>query len=242
MNLEVKGTTVVSLTKYPGDPETTQVLVLSYLLTPPLAEKFRCREACYTDNGVPRRFEGNYGLMIRVEDVDIRLGAWSGHANLLHKFKISRPKGQADNDISLHGQVRIHFDGTALLSDWVDQVNKGEFVMSINARQGEFDFSAEEEGMKGAPAETEVEQPQEPEPAGPGLASARETVGGTPGRRRRRGSGKDAAANDTGDADEFAGNCVACENNIPFAQGSTKVHESGATCTRPQTAPSTAVQ
>lgn len=232
MKLVIKNASNISLTHYPGDPSDTQVLIVSFMLTPPLAEKLRCREQCYNDSGVPRAFEGDIGLVIRVEDADVQLGELTLPAALIHKFKVGRPRTQAESDVTLHVKVRLHFDGDCRISDWFKEVNKSEYTFSINSAQSEFDFSAEEEGL--SPSETEAEG--EPEPAGPTLASARTAAGGTPHtgpKKQRRRGGQEAAANDQ--PEEFSGNCVDCSNSIPYVEGSTTIHASGQACTRRET-------
>ncbi len=178
MKLKLKAARCISLTKYPGEEYTTQVLVLATLLTPPIAEKLRCREACYTEEGVPRTFDAYPSPHVRIEGADILLGDTSARANLVHKFKIAQPKTGGDNDTSLELRMRMHFDGSLHLADWVEKTNKAEFTLSINARQENLDFG------DNAEPEAEDEDGEKIEPDQPALAPAA-IMGGTHQRRKR---------------------------------------------------------
>src|ERR1039457_4221308 len=135
MKLKLKAAQAVSLTKYPGEEATTQVLLVSALLTPPVAERLKCREACYTKEGVPRHFDAYPSPSVHIKGADVLLGKSSFRANLIHKFKISQPKTGGDTDTSLELKLRLHFDGSLTLCDWLEKTNKGEFLLAINARQ-----------------------------------------------------------------------------------------------------------
>ncbi len=205
MKLKLKDAHIVSLTKYPGEEKTTQVLILSALLTPPIAEKLRCREACYNAEGVPRKFDSYPSPAIRIEGADVLLGDAGYRTNLIHKFKIAQPKTGGETDTTLELRMRLHFDGHLTLGDWFEQANKGTFLLAINARQEDLNFGEEEE----AAGEEEEEGPdtgcvacnndipmgignnhvtgarctaRDKEPA---LSTAREAAGGTHQRKRR---------------------------------------------------------
>ena len=101
MKLELKNAQAISLTKYPGEEQTTQVLVVTALLTPPIADMLQCREACYTADGVPRHFDGYPSPAVRISGADVSLGDDSFRANLICKFKIRQPHAAGDRDTSL---------------------------------------------------------------------------------------------------------------------------------------------
>lgn len=176
MKLKLKASRAISLTKYPGEETTTQVLVVSALLTPPVAEALRIREGCYNEEGVPRRLDVFPSPHVRIEGADVGLGGTSFEATLIHKFKVAQPKTGGDQDTSLEVRLRLHFDGKAPLSKWLDTVNKGEFVLAINARQEDLDFG------------DSTDEPEEEVEDGPGAVStAREAAGGT---HQKRGRGR----------------------------------------------------
>ena len=229
MRLKIDHTRVLHLVKYPCDPLPTQTLLVSFLLTPPLAEKLRCREVCYTEDGVPRKFEGSYGLVLQAANVNIQLDEWTGRCGLIDKFQISMPKKQT----SLYCKAKLHFDGEAMLSDWLDIINDNEFTMVIAQAQSEFDFSAEQAGAE--PVEDEAE---DLEPENATLASAMALGEGThqAGSRQKRGrrGGQEAAANDQ--PEEMDTGCVLCNNELGFAPGSDSIHENGTACTRVEAA------
>ena len=206
MKLRLKNAQAVSLTKYATEEQTTQVLVVTALLTPPIAETLQCREACYTPEGVPRRFDAYPSPSARIEGADVMLGDDSFRANLITKFKIRQPHAGGDRDVSLEVQARFHFDGHLHLGDWLDNMKKNAFTVSINARQEDFNFggddAADEEeqqeeeldtgcvacnnkiplsapGVHTSGAKCTANKP------GPALATAREAAGGTPGRGKR---------------------------------------------------------
>jgi hypothetical protein len=206
MKLKLKDATIVNLTKYPGEEACTQVLVLAALLTPPIAEKLKCREACYTDEGVPRKFDAYPSPAVRISGADVLMGDTSARANLIHKFKIAQPKAGGETDTSLELRMRLHFDGHLPLGDFLDSQNKQPFLLSINARQEDLDFGDQAEE---AEAETDEAEPDtgcvacnndipmgignrhvtgakctKPAESEPALASAREAAGGTHQRKR----------------------------------------------------------
>lgn len=145
MKLKIKETEIVQLTKYPGEEQTSQVLVVSGLLTPPIAEKLKARDLCYNEEGIPRRFEGNIGLAVKMDGADIIMDTFQARANLVHKLKVSQPRKGGSNDVSLMLTMRMRFPGDVLLSDWVDEINKSTFELRINARQEELNFESDGE-------------------------------------------------------------------------------------------------
>jgi hypothetical protein len=166
--------------------------------------------------------------VLQAPNVNIQLDEWTGQCGLIDKFQISMPKKQS----SLYCKAKLHFDGQAILSDWLDIINDNEFTMVIAQAQSEFDFSAEQAGAE------PVDEADEPEPENATLASAMALGEGThqAGSRQKRGrrGGQEAAANDK--QDEFAGHCVACANNTPMADGSETIHVNGVACTRVEAA------
>ncbi len=177
MKLKLKAARCISLTKYPGEEYTTQVLIAACPLTPPIAEKLRCREACYTEEGVPRTFDVYPSPHVRIEGADVLLGETSARANLIHKFKIVQPKTGGENDTSLELRLRLHFDGNLHLADWVEKTNKAEFVLAINALQANLDFGDNE-------SEMESDESEDVDPEQATLAPAA-VMGGTHQRRKR---------------------------------------------------------
>lgn len=146
MKLKVKGTYILSLTKYPGEEQPTQVLLVAGILTPPIAEKLKVREGCYTDEGVPRHYDSYPSPAVRINGADVFIGEKDYRANLIHKFKVAQPKNGGETDTSLEVRFRMHFDGKVPLHAVVDNLNKTEFVLGINARQEDLNFGEEEAG------------------------------------------------------------------------------------------------
>ncbi len=204
MKLKLKDARIIQLTKYPGEENTTQVLVLAGLLTPPIAEKLKVRE-CYDEKGVPRHWDSYPSPGVRIQGADVLLGDTSARSNLIHKFKIAQPKSGGDNDVSLELRMRLHFDGSLPLCDFLETQNKQPFVLAINARQEDLDFgdgeaedASEEEpekdsgcvacnndipmGIGGMHVTGARCTAKDKEPA---LASAREAAGGTHARGRK---------------------------------------------------------
>ena len=184
MKLKLKEAKILKLTKYPGENGTTQVLEVAANLTPPLAEQFRCREACYTDEGVPRHFEAYPSPALRINGGDVVLGDLTARAKLIHKFKIVQPKTGGNNDVTLDVHVRLHFEGALPIGIWVDEQNKTPFLLDIKARQEDLAFGGdepdEENEEEEAPPIAAVAEPTEVA----SIASAREAAGGTHQRRR----------------------------------------------------------
>ncbi len=137
------------------------------MLTAPLAAKLKVGE-CYSEQGVPRRWDSFPSPAIRIDGADINIGDFACRADLIHKIKIAMPKRDKDsNDISLEVTMRLHFDCKVPLSDLVDTLNKDTFELRINARQEDMGF--EEQESEGDPvaaeaaAETEAgEEDQDP--------------------------------------------------------------------------------
>lgn len=155
MKLKVKGTYILSLTKYPGEEQPTQVLLVAGILTPPIAEKLKVREGCYTDEGVPRHYDSYPSPAVRINGADVFIGERDYRANLIHKFKVAQPKNGGETDTSLEVRFRMHFDGKVPLHAVVDNLNKTEFVLGINARQEDLNFGEEEAGEE----DSEDEEP-----------------------------------------------------------------------------------
>jgi len=182
MKLKIKGTYMVSLTKYPGEQESTQVMVLAGILTPPVAEKLRIREGCSNEEGVPRHYESCPSPSVRIAGADVMIGDTQYRATLLHKFKISQPKTGGEADTSLEIRFRVHFSGKVPLHAVVDNLLNSEFVFGINAAQEDFNFGDDEKAAE-EPEEEEAQQDLLPADAAPALASVREM--GSPRSRKK---------------------------------------------------------
>lgn len=213
--LILKDTKLVRLTKYPGEDGTTFVLSVRALLTRTLASQLKCRNLCFAENDMPRRF-GTIKLDEKIENCAVVIGGGELMATSVSHFAIGRPKEASETDASLEIACNLHFAGNAPLDAWFDNMNKGQFEMAMRppndwSAQGELfpDNAEEEDGEAGAgnPVEAKAERVdeggQEPitehlrgdaleqheETAG-ALSSAREAGGGTPfrkGRKRTRG-------------------------------------------------------
>lgn len=146
MKLRVYNATIKDLSWYPTEePGGSFVLVATAPLKPKLAEKLRAKELCFDEGGVARKFEGQIGLTLRVTKASVELGDRIYESKLIHKFRVGRKEGAADNDISLHLTTRMHFDGNyAELPEWCRQQNKGEFTFCIEPAQGELQFTDDE--------------------------------------------------------------------------------------------------
>ena len=148
MKLKLKAARAVSLTKSPGEEACTQVLLASALLTPPIAEKLRIKEGCYTEEGVPRHLDGFPCPSITIDGADVQLDDYLCRETKIHKFRVKQPKTGGDNDVSLELTLRIHFEGKVPLFKWLEDVGKGEFVLGINARQEDLAFDDEAEAAE----------------------------------------------------------------------------------------------
>lgn len=182
MKLKIKETKAVSLAQYPGEEECTQVLLVSGLLTPAIADKLRIKDGCFNEEGIPRRYASYPSPLITVDGADVQLGDTNFHAKMLHKFKITQPKTGGDNDVSLEVSFRIHFAWSEPISAWLGNQKESPFVLGVNARQEDLNFGDEEGDEE--ETETEEEQQEELPLAGAALASAREAAGGTHQKRR----------------------------------------------------------
>jgi hypothetical protein len=152
------GTTYSELTKYPGEEATTFVLVVKCRLTKKLAESLQCAEMCFDSNGVPRPFEGKVGLKAIIRDASVELGDRSFDASLIHKFKVGRPSGAADNDVSLDVSCRIHFAGAnPHLEAFCEDQNKATFGLVISAKQEAFNFDGAKEDDEDVQEEPDAE-------------------------------------------------------------------------------------
>jgi hypothetical protein len=141
MRIKIKNARIVNLKRFPGDEQVTQTVELAAVLTPPIAEKLRCRDGCYDENGVPRNFRKWPSPNIQIKSADVSLGELSAHANLVHCFNITQPG--TGNDTTLELKFTAHFDQNVRLADWQDSINKDEFLVAINARQEDLDFGDE---------------------------------------------------------------------------------------------------
>ena len=185
MKLRIKGTHAIELAMYPGDDTgPTQVLVVSGIFSPPLAEKLGIREGCYNEEGIPHHYASFPTPMLRIDGADVQLGDRDFRSTLIHKFKISQEG--SGNDVSLTVKFRMHFDGKTPLFAWLQKQNKEEFILGVNARQEDLLFGDE-------PAEQE--------------------------------EGEEA------EGEELDTGCIACNNRIPFADGTTERHDNGQMCT-----------
>ncbi len=150
--LILKDAKLVKLAKYPGDETTTQVLNVRALFTLALAEQLKCRELCFDEKGVPRRFE-KLKLTQTIEDCEVLFGENPETllANEVSHFSVGRPKEATETNASLEVVLSLHFAGSVALSEWFDAQNKAEFQMTVkppegwNAQLGLFEEGAREE-------------------------------------------------------------------------------------------------
>lgn len=171
MKLDFENSKIVHLNKYPGVEGTTHVLKVRSLLTRTLAEQLRCRDLCFCESGVPRRF-GEATLAETIENCEVHLdfngagGTWL--ASEVSHMSVGKPKDASDTDPSLEIRYNLHFDGAVPLNAWVDGVNKGEFRLSVTPpadwhAQGELAFEADDNADD---AEDDDEQDEDEPPAG----------------------------------------------------------------------------
>jgi hypothetical protein len=145
MKLKIKACSVVSVTKYPKQDDCNQVLLVTGLLTPPIAEKLGIKEGAYNDEGVPRHLDTFPCPALRIDGADVSLGDKEYRATLIHKLKVKQPKTGGDTDTTLELTLRMHFEGKVPLFAWVENQKKAEFVLGINARQEDLQFGDAEE-------------------------------------------------------------------------------------------------
>jgi len=140
MKIKLKDTSVVSLSKYPGADGTTQVLLVSGLLTASIAAKLKISE-CFDANGVPKTCWDSFPTpTLKIAGGDVSLDGKMFPATLLHKFKVKQPQTGNDRDTHLELSIRIHFAGKEPLSQWLDKQNNDTFVLDISAAQEDLQF------------------------------------------------------------------------------------------------------
>lgn len=160
VKLKIKDCKAVALHVYPGEQGTTQVLEVSGLLTPSLADKLQVRSASYTEEGIPHNFDSYASPSLRVDGADIALGEKEFRASLLHKFKVVKPKSKKEQGVALELSVRIHFGGKEPVKSWLDKQNGDTFLLNVSARQEDLAFGereAEDEPEQEDPAALDVE-------------------------------------------------------------------------------------
>lgn len=184
MKLLYKDSRIVTLTKYPGEDATTQVLKVRSLLTRTLAEQLKCRDLCFAENQVPRRF-GNLTLKGQIENCEVTLPCGSYLGEVGH-FNISRAKEAEKTDISLEVTYTIHFSGQIPLAEWMEGQNKDEFDLTMKPPK---EWNAQQELAFEEKADAEEEEDGDDADGGAPLASAVVAAGGTH-QRKRGGRGK----------------------------------------------------
>jgi hypothetical protein len=213
MKLKLKEGRIISSTRYPGDPDSTQVLVFVAKLTPGAADRLECRDICYAQVGeqldgkpqlLPRKFD-SYALSLTIEGADVVLGSgMQARSTLIHKLKVSPEKAADSKDISLELRGRMHFAESIPLDKFTKSQNKGTFDIFIDAAQANLDFGGYDED------DDEDEEEEAAEPEFVVDAEYREV--------------------DEPKAEPEERNCVLCENGIGFAEPG--IHENGKACTK----------
>lgn len=144
MKLKIKDTYILSLIKYPGAQQPTQVLLVAGILTPGIAERLKIREGCFNEEGVPRHYATFPSSTIRIDGADVVIGVKTFRSTLVHRFHVKQPKSGNEHDVSLEVTCRLHFDGKAPLSAVVDAINKDKFLLAVTAAQADLKFGDEE--------------------------------------------------------------------------------------------------
>lgn len=149
MKIKLKQVRWDQLAKYPAEDGTTQVLVIAARLTPGVAKQLECYDACYDEEKNPRAGLESMALTCKITSAAATFEQGEGKAargiavksNLVHKFRVGRPKGAADNDVSLELHARLHFDGHCHeLPDLMEAINKQPFSLEIEPAQGALQF------------------------------------------------------------------------------------------------------
>jgi hypothetical protein len=215
MKLKLKECRIVSSTRYPGDPDSTQVLLFAAKLTPGAADRLECRDICYAQVGeqldgkpqlLPRKFD-SYALSLTIEGADVLLGTGlQARSTLIHKLKVSPEKSADSKDISLELRGRMHFAESIPLDKFTRSQNKGTFDISIEAAQENLDFGGYDD-------EEDEEAEAAPEP-GPVVDA----------------EWPDVPEHPLAAPEEEERNCVLCENGIGFAEPG--LHANGKPCTK----------
>ncbi len=196
MRLVFKDARIVRTSQFPGEDTATQTLMLRALLTRTLAEQLKCRDLCFCESGVPRRFD-TLKLAEKIENCEVVLDSGTWLANQISHFHIGRPKEASETDASLEIVCTLHFDIGVPLVEWLQQTNKGQFQMTVKPpkewrAQCDLAFddkpeASEDDEQEPIEQHLQCEALEEHEAqAGPVLASAREANGGTHQRGRRR--------------------------------------------------------
>lgn len=157
MRFKMKEVQVVALHVYPGEDASTQVLEVCGLLTPANANKLQIREACYTEEGIPRNFDGFPSPSLRIDGADIIMEDKEFRSTLIHKLKVVKPKSKKQQGVTLELTMRIHFGGKEPVKPWLDRQGKEPFVLDLSARQEDLAFGEKEADDE--PQEDDASQP-----------------------------------------------------------------------------------
>lgn len=151
MKLVFKDARIVKTAGYPGEDDPTQVLVIRSMLTRTLAEQLKCRDLCFTESGVPRRF-GTVKLAEKIENCEIVFDHGTYLADRVSHFTIARPKEKSETDNSLEIHCNLAFDINVPLWEWLKTTNKDVFEVAVKPPR---EWRAQGDLFEEAPGEEE---------------------------------------------------------------------------------------
>lgn len=219
-NLELSGAQIKQYELTPNEQTGKGVLIVTAPLSAERAEVLGCRDMFFDEKGCARDFEGQVGIPVILKDTELHLAGEPYRPDTITKFKVGRD-GDEETDATLYVTFRAHFTGhgnLGALFDFVLKKNKGEFTAVMEPLQGDL---FQQKGGTPVALSDGTKKNGTPKSQTEGYMDAIKEAGAA-----ARGE------NDTG--------CVACNNEIPMADGSTTTHASGAKCTRNQEGPALA--